>query len=284
MSELWQPWAAAARVVWRAAQLSAAPPSRTRPSHTLSTVSSFAPLRQSVAARAPPLLVSRKEMDAEHLEQAFAAAAYGEYETLRELLAEAAGGGAVGNVSSTGSPQATLASLVNGRDAFGNTLLIEACKQSGHADTVAFLLQAGADVALADACGRTALHYAAGAGDRATAAALLASGADASRRDASGATPLHYSTSDAVAGVLLAADADATAVDALGRPALGWLAHFARKGPAAEGASMGDAGREADHAGAGGEARVQESASAAATAPSSTVPALQAVPTMPVEE
>ncbi|WP_425359382.1 ankyrin repeat domain-containing protein [Arthrobacter celericrescens] len=52
------------------------------------------------------------------------------------------------------------------------------------------LLSAGADVARRDNTGRTALHYAVGAG-RAAVEALLAAGSDVNAAGDGGATPLH---------------------------------------------------------------------------------------------
>ena len=67
------------------------------------------------------------------------------------------------------------------------------------------------NVCACDAVGRTALHYAAGYGDREAAAALLAHGAGVNTPDRFGATPLHWACLKAHANVveeLVAAQAD----------------------------------------------------------------------------
>lgn len=139
----------------------------------------------------------------------------------------AASHGAVGPASAAASAAAP-ADLYSSVDAFGTTLLMEACKQKGHIATVKLLLSHGSasTVQARDASGRTALHYAAGAGDADVVAELLRAGADATAKDQRGATPLHFSTDDAVAKLLIDRSADAGALDASGRPALSWLSHF----------------------------------------------------------
>ena len=77
-------------------------------------------------------------------------------------------------------------------------------------------MRADALVCQADATGRTALHYAAAAGDARAAAALLAALATTGAAQPGGLTPLHCAarSSLAVVRVLLAAGADASAVGA----------------------------------------------------------------------
>lgn len=66
---------------------------------------------------------------------------------------------------------------------------------SGRDDVVEALLQAGADVSIANKGGRTALHYAASKGRLEIARLLIAHGAKINQKDKFGCTPLHRAAS-----------------------------------------------------------------------------------------
>lgn len=139
----------------------------------------------------------------------FSAAAFGEYETLRELLSKA---------RAAGCSQPALE-----RDAFGSTILIEAAKL-GHVAACRVALEEGADVSAADAMGRTALHWAAGGGRIDAVELLVTAGAPVSGADARGDTPLHHASRggyDRVVSRLIAAGANAAVAGALD-----WTASF----------------------------------------------------------
>jgi hypothetical protein len=81
--------------------------------------------------------------------------------------------------------------------------IVDAQRPSGRASATALmlsslpaltrlLLRSGASVGRRDAFGKTALHYAATAGDAALAGLLLSAGAEAGAWDAQGTTPFHY--------------------------------------------------------------------------------------------
>lgn len=81
------------------------------------------------------------------------------------------------------------------------------------------LLAAGADVARRDSTGRTALHYAVGAG-HAAVDLLLKAGADAGAADAGGITPLHEAVTrgnPSAIEALCRGGADRSALDGQGR-------------------------------------------------------------------
>ena len=88
------------------------------------------------------------------------------------------------------------AGLMTARDTDGSSALHCACWK-GHAHVVAFLLKAGADVALHNAnehWGTTPLHAAAHANQAAIAQQLVDAGADVNAKDMNGQTPLHHTT------------------------------------------------------------------------------------------
>lgn len=88
------------------------------------------------------------------------------------------------------------------------------------------LLSAGADPARRDKTGRTALHYAVGAG-RSAVEILLAAGADVNAAADGGITPLHEAMSrgnPSAVEALCLGGADRGARDELGRPPAGLLA------------------------------------------------------------
>jgi ankyrin repeat protein len=93
--------------------------------------------------------------------------------------------------------------------------LIDAVKR-GDGPTIASLLKAApAGVREMDADGRTALHWAAEAGNAQAVKALLAAGADVRARDGYGYTPLHLAAragQAAAAGLLIANGADVRAL------------------------------------------------------------------------
>lgn len=172
----------------------------------------------------------------------WSAAAFGEHETLRALLAA--------RVAASGC---SLADAASAADDTGSTPLIEAAKH-GHAECVALLLTAGAPVAARDAMRRTALHHAAAGGHRVVVARLVAAGAPVAAVDAGGRTALHFASAhghDGVATTLVGAGADAARVDASGAPALAWLSAFpARRSTAAEAATGTRAAATVDASGA----------------------------------
>ena len=73
----------------------------------------------------------------------------------------------------------------------------------GYCDSVDALLEAGANAALADSCGRTPLYMAASECDHCVAQ-LLAAGTDAAAADEEGATPLHRAAAAQSSGVSVA--------------------------------------------------------------------------------
>ncbi len=92
-----------------------------------------------------------------------------------------------------------------------------AAAQAGMNETVAALLDVGADANGRDSSGATPLHHAAACGHRSVAQLLLQSGADLRARNSLGATPLHAAAGAgqyAVANLLLQHGADPTARDA----------------------------------------------------------------------
>jgi len=99
----------------------------------------------------------------------------------------------------------------------------------GHADTVAELLAAGAQVDASNSRGETSLHYAASAGHEAVVDRLLAAGADARAADRNSDTPLHRAATgghDVVIQRLIMAGADARATDRDGKTPLHLAALF----------------------------------------------------------
>lgn len=82
-------------------------------------------------------------------------------------------------------------SLINSRDVYGNTLL-HCAIFSKNLDLVNALLDAGADVALQDKNGFTALHFAAKVGFDEAIAPLVTKGASVSAKTCNGAEPLHF--------------------------------------------------------------------------------------------
>ena len=134
----------------------------------------------------------------------FSAAAFGEHETLRDLLAR---------LRARGVPHPELE-----RDAFGSTILIEASKL-GFIEACRVSLDEGADIAATDAMGRAALHWAAGGGRLDIVDFLLSRGAAPDVADARGETPLRHASRggyDRVTSRLIAAGASGGALDWVG--------------------------------------------------------------------
>ena len=93
-------------------------------------------------------------------------------------------------VAGAGNPTAAEQLVANGTDLRGRTALHLAAGDA-RVETIAGLLDSGADANAADTKGRTALHYAADAGNARAAAELLSRGAKAEARDRFNTTPLH---------------------------------------------------------------------------------------------
>ena len=111
---------------------------------------------------------------------------------------------------------------VNNGDEEGWTPLHSAVS-SGRADVVETLLQAGADVSMANKGGRTALHYAASKGRFKIAQALISHGAKVNRKDKVRCTPLHRAASTGhpeLCELLIEEGADVDASDKTGQTPL----------------------------------------------------------------
>lgn len=88
------------------------------------------------------------------------------------------------------------ASLLSAQDSDGSTAL-HCASWKNHRDTVAYLLEAGADVHAHntnDHWGTTPLHAAAHANNTAIVQLLIDAGADVNAKDAAGQTPLTHTT------------------------------------------------------------------------------------------
>lgn len=96
----------------------------------------------------------------------------------------------------------------------GQVPLHVACDQS-----VALLIEAGADIEVYDAQGRTALHHACMREGYAEVFELLRRGACIDVQDYQGRTPLHYAASQEIARLLLNANIDTTPCDRDGQTA-----------------------------------------------------------------
>eukprot|EP00823_Brevimastigomonas_motovehiculus_P005334 TRINITY_DN391_c0_g3_i1.p1 TRINITY_DN391_c0_g3~~TRINITY_DN391_c0_g3_i1.p1 ORF type:complete len:233 (+),score=51.61 TRINITY_DN391_c0_g3_i1:104-802(+) len=157
--------------------------------------------------------MSQRERKTDQLEDAFSLAAYGEIESLRELLPAQA---------------EELKKQVNKKDSSGATLLMEAAKQ-GHMHVTQFLLESQADVNASDQAGHVALHFASGGGFAKLTSFLLESKADVNTIDAQGKSALHWACSnnhDEVVNVLLLNGATASLKDKQNKPAMEWLSSF----------------------------------------------------------
>ncbi|KAH9298698.1 hypothetical protein KI387_030380, partial [Taxus chinensis] len=111
---------------------------------------------------------------------------------------------------------------VNGGDEEGWTPLHSAVS-SGRDDVVEALLQAGADVSIANNGGRTALHYAASKGRLKIAQVLISHGAKINQKDKFGCTPLHRAASAGhpeLCEMLIEEGADVDATDKTGQTPL----------------------------------------------------------------
>ena len=103
--------------------------------------------------------------------------------------------------------------------------MIRAARNSREAETLALLMDAGADPNVPDNRMMTALHRVASRGDLTAAALLLEAGADLNARDELGGTPLHRATVNDAADVSQAlsdAGADVNAPDESGDTPLHW--------------------------------------------------------------
>ena len=101
-----------------------------------------------------------------------------------------------GDIGKVRALLATDADLVNSLDSDGSTPL-HCATWKGHAEVVAFLLSAGANVNshnLNDHWGTTPLHAAAHANQAAIAQLLIDHGAEVNARDMNGKTPMHHTT------------------------------------------------------------------------------------------
>jgi len=101
-----------------------------------------------------------------------------------------------GNVAKVKELLATNATLVQARDKDGSTPL-HCATWKGHQETVAVLLDGGADVNAENSnehWGTTPLHAAAHANQAAIAQLLIEHGADLNARDLNGKTPMHHTT------------------------------------------------------------------------------------------
>lgn len=111
---------------------------------------------------------------------------------------------------------------VNNGDEEGWTAL-HSSVSSGHVDVVEILLEAGADVSIANKGRRTALHYAASKGRAGIAAKLIEHGAKVNPVDEVGCTPLHRAASAGrpeVCELLLEEGAVIDATDKMGQTPL----------------------------------------------------------------
>ena len=98
----------------------------------------------------------------------------------------------------------------------------------GHLPVVDVLLAHGANPDVADECGRTALHYAAGCDQSTIVRRLVQAGANVNSRDAQGLTPLAMAAARGLVTTieaLLDAGADASCSDERGMTALMWAAN-----------------------------------------------------------
>uniref|UniRef100_A0A0D6R704 Uncharacterized protein n=1 Tax=Araucaria cunninghamii TaxID=56994 RepID=A0A0D6R704_ARACU len=115
-------------------------------------------------------------------------------EDSRSLLHVAAAAGHHQIVCILGAGVDPSVSGVNSSDEEGWTPLHSAVS-SGKDNVVEVLLQAGADVSMANKGGRTALHYAASKGRLNIAQILISHGAKVNQKDKFGCTPLHRAAS-----------------------------------------------------------------------------------------
>ncbi|MCA9284751.1 MAG: ankyrin repeat domain-containing protein [Phycisphaerales bacterium] len=116
---------------------------------------------------------------------------------------------------------------VNAVDRSNGRSALHWAAKAGHADAVALLLKAGADIKKRDRSDRDALAAAAAGGHVEAVKALLAAGAVVDRRDQSGMTPLHMAAAfgnAATVALLIDAGANVAAADFNGLTPLMWAA------------------------------------------------------------
>ncbi|KAK8807291.1 hypothetical protein WA158_004050 [Blastocystis sp. Blastoise] len=136
-------------------------------------------------------------------------AAYGEYETLRDMLTNDK-------------------DLVDYKDSFGISPLIEASR-NGQLNAVEVLLSFHCDVNQTDLSGKTALHYAAGGGYLPIVKLLVENNCLVNQQDIDGKTALHwasYNDEDEIEKYLIGHKANGNILDNNGLPALKWMIPF----------------------------------------------------------